>query len=471
MTAAYGIIYAVPRLPLPLPVDPLVALSSGGLGVGVCLLATWAAVVAALRETPAALMRPRSPKAGRRILLERVRPLWRRLSFSRKVACRNLFRYKRRLLMTVVGISGCAALLLVGFGLHDAIWDIIDRQFGPVVRYDTTVSLDDEATQEDVDAVAAALAATGRVDDLAHVRTANLQARAGGSGDTVALQAVSPEDAASLARAVSLHERASGAALDLGEGGVILAEKTATKLGVGVDDEVTLLAQDAVGAVTGEGCALTVTGVAENYVGSLAYLGPGAWDELAAAGVVAEGAPFSTIFCSSEQDPAFRAELSGELRDLAYVSTVSFVDDTVDRYRELLSVVDLIVVVLIVSAAVLAFIVLYNLTNINIGERVREIATLKVLGFRRGEVYAYVFREILVLALLGDVLGMALGTWLEGFVVVTAEVDVVMFGRQIHPLSYVWAFALTLAFSGLVMLAMRRRLDRIDMVESLKSVE
>ena len=307
--------------------------------------------------------------------------------------------------------------------------------------------------------------------DLAHVRTVNLQARAGDAGDAVSLPVVSPEDAASLAGAVSLHERVSGEPLDLGSDGVVLAEKTATKLGVGVGDEVTLLAQDAVGAPTGEGRALAVTGVAENYVGSLAYLGPGAWDELAAAGVVPEGAPFSTIFCSSEQDPAFRTELSDELRDLGHVSTVSFVDDTVDRYRELLSVVDLIVVVLIVSAAALAFIVLYNLTNINIGERVREIATLKVLGFHRGEVYAYVFREILVLALLGDVLGMALGTWLEGFVVVTAEVDVVMFGRQIHPLSYVWAFALTLAFSGLVMLAMRRRLDRIDMVESLKSVE
>ena len=263
---AYAIIYAVPQLPLPLPIDPVIALSSGGLGVGVTLVATLAAVGSALRETPAQLMQPRAPKAGRRILLERIRPLWRRLSFLRKVAARNLFRYKKRLFMTVIGISGCTALLLVGFGLHDAIWDIIDNQFGPIIHYNTTVTL-------------------------------------------------------------------------------------------------------------------------------------------------------------------------------------------------------------IVSAAALAAVVLYNLTNINIGERVREIATLKVLGFKRREVSAYIFREVLILTLIGDVLGLVLGTWLEGYVIVTAEVDVVMFGRVIHPASYVYAFVLTLVFSALVMLVMRRKLDRIDMVESLKSVD
>ena len=150
---------------------------------------------------------------------------------------------------------------------------------------------------------------------------------------------------------------------------------------------------------------------------------------------------------------------------------MAFVDETVEMYRDMLSAVDMIVVVLIVSAAALAFIVLYNLANINVDERVREIATLKVLGFRRGEVAAYVFREILVLALMGDALGLALGTWLEGFVIVTAEVDLVMFGRVIHPASYACAFVLTLVFAGLVMLAMRRKLDRVDMVESLKSVD
>ena len=472
VSSAYGIIYAVPQLDFPLPIDPVVALTSGGLGVAVTLLATWAAVVSALRETPAALMQPRAPRAGRRILLERVRPLWRRLSFSWKVTCRNLFRYKKRLLMTVVGISGCAALLLVGLGLHDAIWDILDNQFGSIVHYDTTVSLDDEASAEDAEAVEGMISATEGAEVLVRAQLVNTQVGSVASDGTLSVQVVVPKDPDTFAAAVSMRERVSQEPLSLSGGGLVLGEKTANKLGVTPGDTVTLYGQDAVGTATGEGCELTVTGVTENYVGSVAYLSPEAWDELFAAGVVGSEAPsFSTIYATTSPDAAARGSLTDALQGVGHVSTVSFMDETVAMYREMLSAVDLIVAVLIVSAAALAFIVLYNLTNINIGERVREIATLKVLGFRRAEVGSYIFREIALLALIGDALGMVLGTWLEGFVIVTAEVDVVMFGRVIHPASYVGAFALTLVFSALVMLAMRRRLDGIDMVESLKSVD
>ena len=472
VSSAYGIIYAVPQLAFPLPVDPMVALTSGGLGVAVTLLATWAAVVSALRETPAALMQPRAPRAGRRILLERVRPLWHRLSFSWKVTCRNLFRYKKRLLMTVVGISGCAALLLVGLGLHDAIWDIIDNQFGLIVHYDTTVSLDDEATAGDAETVEDLLSTTDGAEVLARAQLVNAQAGSTSSDGTLAVQVVIPQDPDAFASAVSTRERVSQKPLSLAGGGLVLGEKTASKLGVAPGDTVTLYGQDAVGTATGEGCELTVAGVTENYVGSVAYLSPEAWDALLAGGVVDVDTPaFSTVYATTSSDDAARSALTDALQGVGHVSTVSFMDETVAMYREMLSAVDLIVVVLIVSAAALAFIVLYNLTNINIGERVREIATLKVLGFKRAEVGSYIFREIALLALLGDALGMVLGTWLEGFVIVTAEVDVVMFGRVIHPASYAGAFALTLVFSALVMLAMRRRLDGIDMVESLKSVD
>ena len=469
--SAYGIIYAVPLPSLPLPVDPVVALSSGGLGVGVTLVATWAAVVSAVRETPASLMQPRAPKAGRRILLERVGPLWRRLSFLRKVAARNLFRYKRRLFMTVVGISGCTALLLVGFGLHDAIWDIIDNQFGGVLHYNATVTLEEGSEAGDVSEVASELGAVGATD-LAHVELLNLQAGSASSDGTLAVQVVVPEDASDLARAVTLRERVTQEAVPLPADGVLLAEKTASRLGVSAGDTVTLYAQDAIGSASGDGVELSVSGVVENYVGNVAYLGRGCLDELSWAGVSGAAEPsFSTVYASVGADAAAREALSERLEATGLVSTVTFTDETVDMYRSMLSAVDLIVAVLIVSAAALAFIVLYNLTNINVSERVREIATLKVLGFRRGEVYAYIFREILILALIGDVAGLALGTWLEGFVVVTAEVDLVMFGRQIHPASYAYAFALTLVFAGLVMLAMRRKLDRVSMVESLKSVD
>lgn len=288
-------------------------------------------------------MTPKAPKAGRRILLEHIGPLWRRMSFSWKVSARNILRYKRRFLMTVVGVSGCTALMLVGFGLHDAIWDIIDVQFGQIQRYDMTVS---------------------------------------------------------IARGPDAWER---------------------------------LAQGADGWDT-----------------DLAY---GTWYATAPAGQEA---------CDRLAD-ALRADRA--------VATVGYVQTTVGTYRTMLSAIDVIVVVLIVAAAALAFIVLYDLTTIDIGERIREIATLKVLGFRRGEVDAYVFREVAVLVLVGALAGLGLGTWLEGFVITTVEVDVVMFGRTIHAASYLWAFLLAGLFAAVVMLAMRPRLAAIDMVESLKSVD
>lgn len=288
-------------------------------------------------------MTPKAPKAGRRILLEHIGPLWRRMSFSWKVSARNILRYKRRFLMTVIGVSGCTALMLVGFGLHDAIWDIIDVQFGQIQRYDMTVS---------------------------------------------------------IARGLDAWER---------------------------------LAQGADGWDT-----------------DLAY---GTWYATAPAGQEA---------CDRLAD-ALRADRA--------VATVGYVQTTVGMYRTMLSAIDVIVVVLIVVAAALAFIVLYDLTTIDIGERIREIATLKVLGFRRGEVDAYVFREVAVLVLVGALAGLGLGTWLEGFVITTVEVDVVMFGRTIHAASYLWAFLLAGLFAAVVMLAMRPRLAAIDMVESLKSVD
>lgn len=287
-------------------------------------------------------MTPKAPKAGRRILLEHIGPLWRRMSFSWKVSARNILRYKRRFLMTVIGVSGCTALMLVGFGLHDAIWDIIDVQFGQIQRYDMTVS---------------------------------------------------------IARGLDAWER---------------------------------LAQGADGWDT-----------------DLAY---GTWYATAPAGQEA---------CDRLAD-ALRADRA--------VATVGYVQTTVGTYRTMLSAIDVIVVVLIVAAA-LAFIVLYDLTTIDIGERIREIATLKVLGFRRGEVDDYVFREVAVLVLVGALAGLGLGTWLEGFVITTVEVDVVMFGRTIHAASYLWAFLLAGLFAAVVMLAMRPRLAAIDMVESLKSVD
>ena len=467
--SAYGIIYAVPSLGLPLPVSLGIVFASGGLGVGVTLAATWLAVASTLRETPAALMLPRAPKAGRRILLERVGPLWRRLSFSWKVTFRNLFRYKRRLLMTVVGIAGCSALLLVGFGLHDSIWDIIDRQFGPIIRYDTTVGMDADAAEKDVGAVVARLRDAGarRVERVER-RTILARGKGGSTSATEKTRAsvMVPRTSAGLARCVSLRDRTTGKAVAFGDDSVLVTEKLASLYGIRAGEKIVLFGQDDAGNAKGRGVELTVDGVVENYVGNVVYVGRGAWRR-----VEEKDPSFSTVLADVRGGASARERLADELHDMDGVATVAFSSETIETYRHMLSVVNMVVVVLIVSAGALAFIVLYNLTNINVSERVREIASLKVLGFTRREVHAYVFREIVLLSLLGDAGGMVLGTWLEGFVITTAEVDYVMFGREIHPLSFALAFALTMAFTLAILLLMRRRLDAVDMVESLKSVE
>ena len=468
--SAYSIIYAVPPLDLPLPVDWGVALSAAGLGVGVTLLTTWVTVYSSLREPPATLMLPRAPKAGRRILLEHVTPIWRRLSFSWKVTARNLFRYKRRLLMTVIGISGCASLLLVGFGLHDSIWDIIDLQYGPIIHYDTTVGLSDASTELDVSAVTDYLGSAGGASDIVRVQRESMQATGTGPSTSATskthVTVIVPQDSLQAQEAVTFRDRMTGAAVAFDDDAVLVTEKLASLYGIRAGDQLMLFDQDDAGNAIGTGHALTVTGVTENYVANLVYVGRGAWRFVSPVTPV-----FSTIFCNVPDTGDVRATVSARLHDMTGVSTVTFSDEVINQYRHVLSVVDMVVVVLIVSAAALAFIVLYNLTNINVEERLREIAALKVLGFTKREVYAYIFREIILLALMGDVAGMLLGIWLERFVITTAEVDYVMFGRSIHPLSFVYAFALTLVFSALVMLVMRRKLDRVDMVESLKSVD
>ena len=468
--SAYSIIYAVPPLDLPLPVDWGVALSAAGLGVGVTLLTTWVTVYSSLREPPATLMLPRAPKAGRRILLEHVTPIWRRLSFSWKVTARNLFRYKRRLLMTVIGISGCASLLLVGFGLHDSIWDIIDLQYGPIIHYDTTVGLSDASTELDVSAVTDYLGSAGGASDIVRVQRKSMQATGTGPSTSATskthVTVIVPQDSLQAQEAVTFRDRTTGAAVAFDDDAVLVTEKLASLYGIRAGDQLMLFDQDDAGNAIGTGHALTVTGVTENYVANLVYVGRGAWRSVSPVTPV-----FSTIFCNVPDAGDVRATVSARLHDMTGVSTVTFSDEVINQYRHVLSVVDMVVVVLIVSAAALAFIVLYNLTNINVEERLREIAALKVLGFTKREVYAYIFREIMLLALMGDVAGMLLGIWLERFVITTAEVDYVMFGRSIHPLSFVYAFALTLVFSALVMLVMRRKLDRVDMVESLKSVD
>lgn len=462
---AYGIIYFVPALPLPLPIDPWFAGLAAGLGVGVTLFATWAAVTATLRERPALLMLPRAPKAGKRILLERIGPVWRHLSFSWKVTFRNLFRYKKRFIMTVIGIAGCTALLLTGLGLSDAINDIIDKQFGEITKYNATVTLADDISDADEAQVDHLLGDDAVVSAHTAVMRQNLLATGPDKKD-MHMELVVPEDPGAFDQYVTLRTRAGQEPLALAADGLLLTEKMANELGVGVGDTVTFTEQDAIGNATNDSYEATVSGIVENYVYHYAYMGPKLYEQL-----MGHAAGYRTVLAITTTDPALRASFSSDLLAIDGVKTVAFNDETIDAYRDMMSSVNMIVVVLVVAAAALAFIVLYNLTNINITERMREIATLKVLGFTPREMNAYIFREIFLLAAIGCAVGLVLGVWMESFVVVTAEVDQIMFGRTIHPASFVIAFVLTMLFTVLVMLAMRGKLHRIDMVESLKSNE
>ncbi len=469
---AYAIIYFIPSMPFPLPIDwPLAALAFG-LGTGVTLVATWAAAWAALRERPASLMLPRAPKAGKRILLERIVPVWRRLSFSWKVTFRNLFRYKRRFVMTVIGIAGCTALLLTGLGLSDAINDIIDKQFGEITKYNASITVDEQAAVGEGGAAGDQRPEFDAVMDKsewveAHASALVENMLVGGSEDSdVQVDLVVPQDTSGFDTFFELRTRVGHNDVELSDNGLVLTEKLANELGVGVGDEVKLTEQDATGNATNTSYQATVTGVVENYIYHYAFMGPALYEQL-----FGEAPVYSTEYAIVTSDGAERAQFGEALRAVDGVKTITYNDEIIDAYHDMLSSVNMIVVVLVVAAAALAFIVLYNLTNINITERMREIATLKVLGFTRREMNAYIFRETFLLAAIGCMVGLVIGVCMESFIVVTAEVDQVMFGRDIHPVSFVMAFALTMVFTAVVMFAMRGKLAKIDMVESLKSNE
>ena len=459
---AYHVSYCVPVFPVPL--DPGVTARAMALSLGVTCIATWGAAAASLREKPAQLMLPRVPKAGKRIFLERIRPLWSRFSFSQKVTARNLLRYKRRFFMAVVGVAGCTALLMVGFGLRDAIGGIVSSQYNDLITYDMVVRVDDDLTHD----------GERQLDDLlggpvveSHLAVDDFNLIAEGPGDDMRISVVVPSQEGLFGEYVSLRNRESGEAISIGDEGVVLTEKAAKQLGASVGDEVTLYDENDVGDKTGEGRTFRLTGIAENYLGHYAYLSPASYES-----TFGEPAEFNTVYVRlSSADSQEAVDLAGGLLGISGVNTVGFVADKIKSYQDMLAIMDSLIVVIVLLSAALAFVVLYNLTNINIGERIREIATLKVLGFTRSEVNAYIFREILVMSLIGAMVGCAGGVPLTFYIAEAAETVNMMFGRSIEPVSFVLSFVITIAFTFIVAVAMRPKLARVNMVESLKSIE
>ena len=449
---AYEIMYNLPALVTSFNMK--YAVLSSAAAILCTMLATLWACVGTLRENPARLMLPKAPKAGKRVFLERIPLIWKHLTFTHKVTARNLIRYKKRFFMTVIGIAGCTALLLTGFGLRDSISDIVGKQFGEIARYNLMAGLkadrDDAALKETLASAAS---------ESLYVQQTSVDAA--GNGDTLSAYLYVPEDAGRLGDFITLRERKGGKAVPFSEEGVLLTEKLASKLGVRAGDPLTLRDGD------GRTARVTVTGITENYVYNYIYMAPSLYRS--SFGIQPE---YNLVTAKvADESEANQDAVAKALLGVEGVASVSFTTDVSRSFADIVKNIDYIVIVLIVSAGLLAFVVLYNLTNINITERQKEIATIKVLGFYDREVNAYIFRETGILSVIGTGVGLILGIFLHAFVVRTAEVEIVMFGRDIYVMSYLLAAALTLAFSALVDVVMARKLRRIDMVESMKAGE
>ena len=455
--SAYEMMYYMPAIATPWRLSQ--ALFSGGTLTVLSLLVTALTCRSSLSETPAALMLPRAPKAGKRILLERITPLWRHFPFSWKVTCRNLFRYKKRFWMTVIGVAGCTSLLIAGFGISDSLNAIITKQYEDIFHYDlmTVVTEEDALTQG---AVQEYLFDNPSVfsDSLAVSIQSTRQEIKNSEADVYLMI---PKDLSSFGSFVDLHERVSRKATPLQEDGIIITEKLAKTLGIQAGDSITLQNEDE------EKASFTVTGVCEHYVSNYVYMSAATYE----AGF--QKAPVYNAALSKMPDDSqtVRDQVSTVLLDNDHVASLTFTADNVKQVLNMLNSIDAVVVLIIVCAAGLAFVVLYNLSNINVAERVKEIATIKVLGFYDREVDSYVNRESYALTGIGIFFGIFGGIALHKFVITTVEVDAVMFGRSLRLVSFLYAVLLTLLFSIIVSLVIGRSLKKVSMVESMKAPE
>ena len=451
---AYQIMYDVPDIQLSVYADT--TLFSLGAALACTTVATLWACLATLAAVPAELMRPRAPKPGKRVILEYIRPLWRRMNFNMKVTARNLFRYQKRFWMTVIGIGGCTALIIAGFGMRSSLLVTMDRQYDELYHYTAQLSLSENVLDSEREAIADHIASDSRITGSLPCRLSSVTAESPSYSLSVYLDVVPPEEIGDF---VDLHDYRTGEPLVPDESGVIITQKMAELLNLKVGDTFTV---DSDGRFT-----VTVAGIAEHYLAHFIYMTPAYYEQV--FGEEYSSNAYLLTFASDDQ--ALCDEIFAELMDLNGVAAATRTSSTRDTYQHSMERIDFVVVIVILSAAALAMVVLYNLSNINITERQRELATIKVLGFYDREVSAYVYRENIVLTVFGIALGIAMGHFLHVWLVRSVEIELMMFGRETDPMAYVWAACLTVLFSVLVNLMAHRKMKKIDMVESLKSAE
>lgn len=430
--------------------------------IAVCctLAATLTVCTRSFKEQPAALMRPVAPKEGKRILLERVGFVWKHLSFTRKASLRNIFRYKKRFFMTVIGIACCMALLLVGFGLKDSIGVMAHIQYGELWRYDGSVSISATAEEEEKNTLFSELARNKEIADASPVYETMIDLSSGDITKSISLIVLPDADA--FARFFCFRDRNSGTEYTIEKGSILMTEKLARMLKVEAGDTVQFM-PDAASFYPAEIAAIT-----ENYIYHYVFMTQTTYQQ-----IFGEKPEYNECFLrfresGKEAEEAIAADLLKQHEIVTSILVTSTLQKQID---DMLQSLNIIVYVLIICAGMLAFIVLYNLSNINITERRRELATLKVLGFYDGEVSGYVYRENVMMTLLGIFIGMAGGKVLHGYVITTCEVDIVMFGHIIKPASFLYSGLLTVLFAVLIGMIMHFKLKKINMVESLKSIE
>ena len=452
----YSIMYYLGKLETPYRADiAFMAIAA----MAVCTAAaTFSACYASLKEVPATLMRPKAPKAGRRVLLEKIPFIWKKLSFTSKVTVRNLFRYKKRFFMSVIGIAGSGALLVTAFGLNDSIFGIIEKQFGDIWQMDVQAYVYEAMPLADMQELLGKNPANDDFDSVMFCLDSQMECKNGGRSQS-GVHLLGVESAGSMAGRINLHN--GGAPVTLDDSGVVVTAKLAETLSIKAGDEINM-------RTGGEDHFMRVIGVADNYVYHYVYITAAYYETVFGKAMLYNG--FMGNLKDGLTDETMDA-MSTQLLSDSRMYTVRTIESIYASVWDSLSILNYVVLVLILGSGMLTFVVMLNLTNINIGERMRELATLRVLGFYDKEMYDYIFRENNALSVIGAFVGLLFGKIMHLFVIRTCEVDMVMFVRSAKPLSYVYAFALTIVFSLIVNLLMRPKVRAIDMVESLKSAE
>lgn len=455
---AYAIMYTAPKVKLRF--DLVIALLSIIASISVTTLTAFAACRKELIEAPSILMRPKAPKIGKKILLERIGFIWDKIGFIWKVTLRNIFRYKKRFLMTVIGISGCTALILTGFGVRDSIQMIVDVQYGELNKYNMTVSYDYDEKIDEVNKLKSFIENEKGVKEIGMFNNQNAKIMLNNKEKEVTV--VIPEKEETFKRFLTLRDRKTHNPIELKDDGIVISEKAARNLNIKVGDKVKILNENDVSAEA------LVNGITENYANHYIYMTNDYYEKLFNRRVDSNriyGILNSGVTLNQED------KMSTRIINSTCANGAVFTDGVKESFSDTIKSLNYVVLLMIVSAGALAFVVLYNLNNVNISERIREIATIKVLGFYDKEVSAYIYRENVILTFIGAFLGLGLGKILHQFIMVTVEVENMMFGRLINPTSYVIAFVLTVVMGIIVNIVMNKKLKNVEMVESLKSVD